>query len=144
MNIKDLIGRHRDEPGGMLQVLQTVHEQTGGFDEDTLRTVAREFQVPVTDLLSTVTSCEALAPRGQQTGVVRICAGLPCYMAGSGVLLNACRSMAEKEGVRLEAADCPGLCEKPPIVWSTAQTYTKGDMEKVGKAIARAKQELHG
>ena len=138
--LKEVIAKHRDDPGAVMPVLQEAQEIYGYLPIEVQTMVAEGLGVPLEEVygVSTFYSQFALSPKGKYN--ISVCLGTACYVKGSGDILNklsellgieaeectadgkfsltACRGLAPVLTVndevygRLTVADVPGILEK--------------------------------
>jgi bidirectional [NiFe] hydrogenase diaphorase subunit len=117
----------------LIEVLHTVQESFGYLDADSLRFVASNLRVPLSQAYGVATFYHyfTMKPPGKHTCVV--CTGTACYIKGAGKLLN---EMENKYGIKpgettadgnvsLLTARCLGACGIAPAVVFDGQVAGK-------------------
>lgn len=159
--LKSVVVGHEGKPGSLLGILEQLqkHDAHAHLSEATLRAVAREAGIPLSQVYSVATfySFFNLKPQGRHTIVV--CRGTACHTRGSRTLLMEC---AAKLGVHdfeeaqedsfttpdknftVRTVACFGQCALAPVVAIDGTIYSHvttgkllGLIEKLQKEVKR-------
>ena len=132
----------KDEPGGLLPIMQNAQEILGCVDEEVQHYISEKVGVPVSTIYGVATfySQFTLQPKGKYA--IGLCLGTACYVKGSGVIFD---KLAEKLGIApgectpdgkfsLEACRCVGACGLAPVMTINEKVYgnlTPDDLDKI-------------
>ncbi len=102
----------------LIEYLHRVQDAAGALREGHLVALARLVNLPMAEVFEVASfyhHFDLIADDAAAPGVtVRVCDGLSCELAGSGVLLANARAVLQREGVRVVEAPCIGRCEQAP------------------------------
>lgn len=132
-SVGSIVMKHRGKPGSLLSILEELqeNEEFNHLSEGTLKEVARNAGIPMSQVYSVATfySFFNLKPQGKHTIVV--CRGTACHTRGSRTLLEECAAklglhdFTEDEGASFTTPDkmftvrtvaCFGQCALAPVV----------------------------
>ena len=129
--LKEVIAKHRDDPGAVMPVLQEAQEIYGYLPIEVQTMVAEGLGVPLEEVygVSTFYSQFALSPKGKYN--ISVCLGTACYVKGSGDILN---KLSELLGIEAEectadgkfsltACRCIGACGLAPVLTVNDEVY---------------------
>lgn len=138
-----IINENRGKEGPLLLVLQSINAMYNYFPEDVLRYVAREFDIPLTQVLRIATFYNAfsLKPRGRH--VINVCLGTTCYVRGSERLIEKFSEVLEipvEETTRdrrftLKAVRCLGCCSIAPVMMVDGKAHGRLTLNEVSKIV---------
>ena len=119
-----VLEEHREQPGGLIPVLQIAQAIFGYLPETALQRIADAFQKPFSEVAGVVSfySFFSTVPRGRH--LVRVCLGTACYVRGGREVLDA---LKKKLGIdvgqttadrrfSLAVGRCFGACGMGPVV----------------------------
>jgi len=114
------------ERGGenLLERLKDVQEKFGYLQGESMIEVARSLGLQVSEVYGVATFYSFFSTRPQGKYVIRICKSLPCFLKGSGIIIDSIR---EELGIKsgettldgrfsLELTNCIGACDKAPAM----------------------------
>lgn len=123
---------HRDR-SNLIQVLHMAQAIYGHLPEDVLSTVAREMDLPFSEVSGVVSfySYFTTRPRGRHT--VQVCLGTACYVRGGRKVLDALREIlaidvgqtTADQAFSLEVKRCIGACGLAPAVAIDGTVYRR-------------------
>ena len=129
--LKEVIAKHRDDPGAVMPVLQEAQEIYGYLPIEVQTMVAEGLGVPLEEVygVSTFYSQFALSPKGKYN--ISVGLGTACYVKGSGDILN---KLSELLGIEAEectadgkfsltACRCIGACGLAPVLTVNDEVY---------------------
>ncbi len=129
--LKEVIAKHRDDPGAVMPVLQEAQDIYGYLPIEVQTMVAEGLGVPLEEVygVSTFYSQFALSPKGKYN--ISVCLGTACYVKGSGDILN---KLSELLGIEAEectadgkfsltACRCIGACGLAPVLTVNDEVY---------------------
>ncbi len=139
------IAEYREMEGALIMVLHRAQQIFGYLPEDVQRYVARELQVPVSEVYGVATfySYFSLQPRGKHR--IAVCLGTACYVRGAGEIVSA----IEKElGIKvnetspdgmftLEVSRCIGACGLAPVMTIDDHVYGRLTADRIPAILAK-------
>ncbi len=145
VELKQAIAEYRDMEGSLIMVLHRAQEIFGYLPEDVQRFVARELNLPVSEVYGVTTfySYFSLKPRGKYR--IAVCLGTACYVRGSAEIVSA----IEKElGIKvndttadgrftLEVSRCIGACGLAPVMTINDHVYGRLTADKIPEILAK-------
>lgn len=159
-----LIATHKDNPGGLLTVLESIQKATkhSYLSEPTLRYIALKMGLPLSRIYSVVTFYSFFNLKPQGDHAITVCRGTACHTRGSKGLLNdlilrlGIRVDDDSEGETSFTTDdmlftvrtvaCFGQCALAPVL-SVDETIhsnmTSEKLEELLKHLATKKSRKH-
>src|SRR5512133_807536 len=141
--IKDLAEQHGRDRHNLLPILQGVVEQEKYLSEYSMIEIARELDLPATEVYGTATFYSFLEYTKMGKFVIRICKTITCSMKGEKQILLAIEDMLKiKVGettpdgkFSLLQTNCLGFCHKAPAMLINNDVYTELTPEKVREIL---------
>lgn len=140
-----VIAQWKDEPGGLLPIMQAAQEKIGCVDEEVQNYISKAVNVPVTTIygIATFYSLFSLEPKGKH--VINVCLGTACYVRGAQKVMD---KMEAELGVEaghttpdglftLAAMRCIGCCGLAPAMMIGDDVYGKCTPEKIPGILAK-------
>lgn len=137
--IKDLANQYGKKRESLLPIIQGVVERENYLSEYSMIEIAREIDVPASDVYGTATfySFIEIQPTGKY--VIRICKTISCAMEGKNQVLFAIQDMLKiklgettpDKRFSLLESNCLGWCHKAPAMLINNEVYTQLTPEKV-------------
>ncbi|MGN1419839.1 MAG: NAD(P)H-dependent oxidoreductase subunit E [Acutalibacteraceae bacterium] len=131
--LKKVIEKHKDQPGGLMPVLQQAQEIYGYLPVEVQQMVADGMGVHLSEVYGVATfySQFSLTPKGEH--VISVCLGTACYVKGADKILAA---IEEELGIKtgectpggkfaIEACRCLGACGLAPVMTIDGEVYGK-------------------
>jgi len=86
--LKEIIAKHKDDPGAVMPVLQEAQEVYGYLPIEVQKMIAEGLSVPLEEVygVSTFYSQFSLTPKGQYN--ISVCLGTACYVKGAGKIIE--------------------------------------------------------
>ncbi len=141
--IKNVIDSYKNQPGGLIPVLQKVQAILGYLPPAVLKLIARGLNAPVSEVHGVVSfySFFSMKPKGKHN--VRVCLGTACYVKRANEILEKLKNLLgiEEEEVTedrqfsLETVRCLGACGLAPVVVIDKDTHGSIDPLKVADMI---------
>ncbi len=129
--LKEIISRHKNDPGAVMPVLQEAQDVYGYLPIEVQTMIAEGLNVPLEEVygVSTFYSQFALSPKGKYN--ISVCLGTACYVKGSGLLLE---ELTKQLGIGAEectpdgefsltACRCIGACGLAPVLTVNDDVY---------------------
>jgi bidirectional [NiFe] hydrogenase diaphorase subunit len=133
--INGTMRRNGYSPDALIEALHAAQSAFGFLDEDALRYVARELQIPLSRVYGVATFYNAftLKPEGRHKCI--LCQGTACYIKGSQELQDAIEEVyhikpgetTEDGEISLLTARCLGACSLAPA--AVVDDVVMGTME---------------
>ena len=99
-----------------LPALHLLHDLAGYLPPDGLEQIGHWLHIPNSDLYAVATSYTEFRSHPAEPGVVGVCRGLSCRLAGGDALLAELRAA----GRRVEERECLFACAVAPVIDDTA------------------------
>jgi NADH:ubiquinone oxidoreductase subunit E len=137
--IDEILGKHKDEKGALMPVLQAINAEYSYLPEGILRYVADVLNIPLSQIYTIATFYNAfsLTPRGRHT--IQVCLGTSCHVRGAPKVLEAFErklgiaagETTENRKFSLETVRCVGCCSLAPVIRIDADTHARLRSDKV-------------
>lgn len=135
-NLADQYGRERQH---LLPILQGVVEQEKYLSEFSMVEIARELDLPASEVYGTATFYSFLEYKKMGRYIIRICKTITCSMKGKNQVLLAIEDMLKISlgettpdgNFSLLQTNCLGFCHKAPAMLINNEVYTELTPEKV-------------
>ena len=135
-NLADQHGRNRKD---LLPILQGVVEQEKYLSEYSMIEIARELDLPASEVYGTATFYSFLEYKKMGKYIIRICKTITCSMKGKNQVLLAIQDMlkinvgetSSDGNFSLLQTNCLGFCHKAPAMLINNEVYTDLTPEKV-------------
>lgn len=142
--IKDLADQHGRDREYLLPILQGVVEKEKFLSEYTMAEIAREMDIPASEVYGTATFYSFLETKPTGKYTIRVCKTITCAMKGKGQVLFAIQDMLKiKLGettpdnrFSLLETNCLGWCHKAPAMLINNDVYTELTPEKVREILS--------
>ena len=146
--LKEVIAKHKDDPGAVMPVLQEAQEIYGYLPIEVQQMIAEGLDVPIDEVYGVATfySQFALSPKGKYN--ISVCLGTACYVKGSGDVLNR---LSQELGIEAEectmdgnfsltACRCIGACGLAPVMTVNDDVYGRLVADDVPSILAKYKE----
>ena len=134
-----IIARHRDEPGGLMPVMQEAQALFGALPMDVQEVIADGMGKTLSEVYGVATFYAqfALAPKGKY--VISVCMGTACYVKGAQAVLDKlCEYLeipvgetTEDGEFTLDATRCIGACGLAPVMTVNDDVYDRVTPDQV-------------
>ncbi len=145
--LKEVIQKHKDDPGAVMPVLQEAQDIYGYLPIEVQTMIAEGLNVPVDEVYGVATfySQFALSPKGKYN--ISVCLGTACYVKGSGNVLN---KLSEELGIEAEectadgefsltACRCIGACGLAPVMTINDDVYGRLTIDEIPGILKKYK-----
>ena len=143
--LKEIIARHKDQPGAIMPCLQEAQEVYGYLPVEVQTMIAEGLGVSLEEVfgVSTFYSQFSLTPRGKYN--VSICLGTACYVKGAAAVLDKLTSAlgiqpeeCTPDGkFSLTACRCIGACGLAPVMTINDEVYGRLTPDEVDSILAK-------
>ncbi len=137
--LKEVIAKHHDQPGGLMPVLQEAQGIYGYLPIEVQTMIADGLGISLSEVYGVATfySQFSLTPKGKH--IVSVCLGTACYVKGSDKILEAVEQyLGIKSGectadglFSIEACRCVGACGLAPVMMVGEDVYGKVTPDQV-------------
>lgn len=147
--IKDLANQYGRKRESLLPIMQAVIDQEKYLSEYSMVEIAREIDVPASEVYGTATFYSFIETKPTGKFVIRICKTITCAMKGKNQVLFAIQDMLkiklgettpDKRFTLLET-NCLGWCHKAPAILINNDVYTELTPEKVREILSSYMKE---
>ena len=136
--LKEVIQKHKDDPGAVMPVLQEAQDIYGYLPLEVQQMIAEGLNVPVDEVYG--------SPKGKYN--ISVCLGTACYVKGSGDVLNRLSSELGIEAEEctmdgmfsLTACRCIGACGLAPVMTVNDDVYGRLVADDVPSILAKYKE----
>ena len=143
--LKEIIAKHKDDPGAVMPVLQEAQEVYGYLPIEVQKMIAEGLSVHLEEVygVSTFYSQFSLTPKGQYN--ISVCLGTACYVKGAGKIIER---ISEILGIGAEectadgrfsltACRCIGACGLAPVMTVNDDVYGRLEVEDIDGILAK-------
>ncbi len=142
--IKKLADQHGRERHNLLPILQGVVEQEKYLSEYSMTEIARELDLPASEVYGTATFYSFLEHKKMGRYIIRVCKTITCSMKGKNQILLTIEDMLKisvgettPDGYfSLLQTNCLGFCHKAPAMLINNDVYTELTPEKVREILS--------
>lgn len=140
--VDELIHQWKDEPGGLIPIMQGAQEIMGCLDEEIQNYISDKTGIPVTTIYGVATfySLFTLKPKGKYT--IGMCLGTACYVRGAQQVFDELEKQlgitageTDADGLfTLEATRCIGCCGLAPAMMINDEVFgrlTPSDVPRI-------------
>ena len=141
--LESILSRYEGETYDLIPVLQDIQDNYGFLPKEELKVVAKNLQVPVTQVYSVATFYKmfSLVPKGRNQ--LKVCLGTTCHLKGGQRLVDSLESRlgvevgyTSKDGeFSLETVGCLGSCAQAPVMMINDKYYARVTADKVPKIL---------
>lgn len=141
--LKKVITKYKDQPGGLMPVLQEAQDIYGYLPYEVQKQIAEGMEVSLSEVYGVATfySQFSLTPKGKY--VISICLGTACYVKGADKIVTA---IEEKLGITsgectpdglfsIQPCRCLGACGLAPVMTINGEVYGKLSPEQAVKIV---------
>ena len=141
--IKDLADQYGRKRESLLPIMQAVVEQENFLSEYTMIEIAREVDIPASEVYGTATFYSFIETKPAGRFIIRICKTITCAMKGKNQVLFAIQDMLKiklgettpDKRFSLLETNCLGWCHKAPAMLINNEVFTELTPEKVRKIL---------
>lgn len=141
--IKDLARQYGKDRRNLLPIIQGVVEQEKYISEFAMIEIAKELNMPASDVFGTASFYSFLEHRKMGFYVIRVCKTIACAMKGTNQIMHAIEDMLKvKIGettpdgkFTVLQTNCLGWCHKAPAMLVNDEVFTDLTPEKVREIL---------
>ncbi len=147
LKIKEIVSKHKDEPGPTIMMLHDVQDALGYIPFEAMEEIALATNQSVGEVYGVVTFYAQFTTQPKGKHIINVCIGTACYVKGAQLLLDRILELthAKVNGTShdglfsVDATRCLGACGLAPVAIVDGKVY--GDAEKSG-LVEKAIQEI--
>ena len=145
--LTEVIDAHREQPGGLMPVLQQAQDIYGYLPIEVQTMIADGLSLSLSDVngVATFYSQFSLTPKGENR--ISVCLGTACYVKGADKILEA---LEEKLGIKsgectddglfsLDSTRCIGACGLAPVMMINEDVYGKLTVDQLDGILKKYK-----
>lgn len=149
VELHQAIAKFKGMEGALIMILHRAQAIFGYLSEDVQRIVAKELDIPLTDVYGVATfySYFSLTPRGKYR--VAVCMGTACYVRGAGEVVAA---FEQELGIKvgqttedhmwtIDVSRCIGACGLAPVLTINDDVYGSISADKVPGIISKYREK---
>lgn len=143
--LDEVIERHKNVRGPLIQVLHAAQEIFGWLPEKVQVRIAKGLDIPLSEVYGVLSfySFFSTVPRGEHT--IRVCLGTACYVRGGKQVLEKFEQelgiglgeTTEDKKFTLEVNRCVGACGLAPVVTVGPDIYRRVKIDKVPEIVRK-------
>ena len=143
--LDDVIRKHKEVRGPLIQTLHAAQELFGYLPEKAQVRIAKGLGVPLSEVHGVLSfySFFTTVPRGVHT--IRVCLGTACYVRGGKQVLEkfqrelgiGVQDTTEDRQFSLEINRCVGACGLAPVVTVGPDIYRRVKVDKIPEIIRK-------
>ncbi len=145
VKVAEIASRYRGRPEMLMKVIIQVQKIIPTFSAAVASTIAREMDIPQTQVYSCVTFYAMLSVKPRGRYIIRMCKSAPCHVRGAKEVVKALEDLlrikmgetTEDHRFTLEYCPCIGLCEQAPAMMINEKTYVNLTPESVRDIVKR-------
>jgi len=143
--LKEVINAHKDQPGGVMPVLQQAQDIYGYLPFEVQAMIAEELNMSLSEIygIATFYSQFSLNPKGDYQ--ISVCMGTACYVKGAEKIVVA---LEEKLGIKngectkdgifsLDTTRCIGACGLAPVMSINDDIYGKVEVAQLDEILVK-------
>lgn len=144
-SLREIIEKHKDDPGAIMPVLQQAQEVYGYLPIEVQTIIAEGLGVPLEEVygVSTFYSQFSLTPKGRNN--ISVCLGTACYVKGAGKIIERITEVlgiepeecTEDGKFSLTACRCIGACGLAPVMTINDEVYGRLVPEDIDGILAK-------
>jgi NADH:ubiquinone oxidoreductase subunit E len=142
--VEVILDRYGRDPGFLIPMLQDLQTELGYLPAQTLRTVSRILEIPLSQCYAVATFYTSLSlqPRGRH--IITLCQGTVCYLKGAKEISESIRQQLQvKAGgttpdglFTFQPVNCLGACALAPVLLIDDKYYDKVKLRQVPGILA--------
>lgn len=143
--LREVIIKNKDNPGGILPVLQQAQDIYGYLPVEVQSIVAEGMGVSLSEVygIATFYSQFSLSPKGDYQ--ISVCMGTACYVKGADKIVEALEEKLDikngectRDGIfSLDTTRCIGACGLAPVMMIGEDVYGKIEVDHLDDILAK-------
>lgn len=145
VKVAEIASRYKGRPEMLMKVIIQVQKLEAAFSSTVAAVIAREMDIPQTQVYSFVTFYAMLSVKPRGKYIIRMCKSAPCHVRGAKEIVRALEDLlrikmgetTEDKRFTLEYCPCLGICEESPAIMINERTYKNLTPESVRDIVKR-------
>ena len=145
VKIAEIASHYKGRPEMLMKVITKVQKIEPAFSASVASVIAREMDIPQTQVYSFVTFYAMLSVKPRGKYVIRMCKSAPCHVRGAKEIVRALEDLlqikmgetTEDRRFTLEYCPCLGVCEQVPAIMINEKAYVNLTPESVRDIVKR-------
>jgi NADH-quinone oxidoreductase E subunit len=137
--LDEVIARHKDEPGALLEILHEAQRIFGYLSDDVLTAVSKKLGIHTSEAYGVATFYSLLSTKPKGKNIIRVCVSGPCHVMGSDSIVRSIEDELQigvgettADGLfTLETTSCLGVCSDGPAMMINDKIFGNLTREKV-------------
>jgi NADH:ubiquinone oxidoreductase subunit E len=137
--LQAIIARHKDQPGGLMPVMQEAQEAFGYLPMEVQEVIAQGMGKTLSEVYGVATFYSQFSLDKKGKYVISVCLGTACYVKGSQAVMDKLSEYLEipvgkttEDGLfTLQGARCLGACGLAPVFTINEQVYGRVTPDQV-------------
>jgi NADH:ubiquinone oxidoreductase subunit E len=137
-----IIAKWRNEPGGLIPIMQGAQEIFGCVSEEVQTYIAESLNIPVSEIYGVSTFYSLFTHQAKGKYVIGLCLGTACYVRGAQAVIDELQKelkievgQTTEDGLfTLDATRCIGCCGLAPAMMINDEVYgqlTPADIPRI-------------
>ncbi len=147
--LDEVVGKHKDQPGALLEILHEVQRIFGYLSDDVLIAVSKKLGIRTSEAYGVATFYSLLSTKPKGKNIIRVCVSGPCHVMGSDSVIQSIEDELQirvgettSDGLfTLETTSCLGVCSDAPAMMINDKLFGNLTREKV-RMILRSYAEV--
>lgn len=145
VKVAEIASRYKGKPEMLMKVIIQVQKLEAAFSSTVAAVIAREMEIPQTQVYSFVTFYAMLSVKPRGKYIIRMCKSAPCHVRGAREIVRALEELlrikmgetTEDKRFTLEYCPCLGICEESPAIMINEKAYVNLTPESVRDIVKR-------
>ena len=145
VEVSKIAAPYRNMPEHLMKVILKTQEIVPVFSEDVTAVIAREMNIPQTQVYSFVTFYHMLYTEHRGRYVIHMCQSAPCHIRGAEEVIKAIEDLlgikmgetTEDNRFTLAYSPCLGVCDISPAIMINDKVYGNLTPDSVREVIKR-------
>ena len=113
--LDEVIARHKDEPGALLEILHEAQRIFGYLSDDVLTAVSKKLGIHTSEAYGVATFYSLLSTKPKGKNIIRVCVSGPCHVMGSDSIV---RSIEDELQIGVGETTADELPAETTSVWA--------------------------
>ncbi|MFH1741074.1 MAG: NAD(P)H-dependent oxidoreductase subunit E [bacterium] len=138
-----MLGRYKDDPAPLIQILQDVNDDRGYLPRPILEYLSVHLEISLAEIYRVASFYNAFSLEPVGRHLVEVCLGTACFVRGSGLLVEHLQQEIgvdvggtdESRRFTLRTVRCIGCCALAPAMRIDGVTFGKVKLDKIGAIL---------
>ena len=145
--VDSVVDKYEQKPWALISILQDIQEEVGYLPPDALRRVAKQMDIPLTQIYGVATFYKSLSLTPQGKHIVTFCMGTACHVRGADRVLAEVKDLLKIEPGQttadgeftLKVANCLGACAIGPVMVLDGKYHGKISASKAKRLLVKGR-----